>query len=79
VPAPGDFANHRLCSARIFARREESGGFRNIDQVMRNTLAFGRNDLGGADVKAAVNLQRIIVDDLPSDGARDPKGQIAFT
>jgi hypothetical protein len=45
---------------------------------MGNTLAFRWRNLGGAYIEAAVNLQRIAIDDFCSEGARDAKGQVAF-
>ena len=67
-----------LSHAGIIARREQFRGFHDIDQVMGNALPFGGRNFGGAYIEAAVNLQRIAIDDFCAQRARDAKGQVAF-
>src|SRR3979490_988043 len=43
----------------IFSSRKCKSGVDQIEQVMRNAFAFFRGGLGGADVKATIDLRRI--------------------
>jgi hypothetical protein len=45
---------------------------------MRHPLAFRSGHLRGSDIKAAINLQRLAIDDFGVESASDAKGKIAL-
>lgn len=49
-----------------------------VKEMVWRILAFGRGELGGADVETAEHLQRVGVDDLAIEAAGEGEGQIAF-
>src|SRR5882757_6216336 len=59
----------------IFSRRECKARVDQIEQVMRDAFAFFRGRLGGADVKAAIDLRRIARQDLAAIFPRKPCAQ----
>jgi len=55
--ASGDLRRRIPPRARELARREQSVGFQNVDQVMRNPPPLVRAEFGGADIEMAVHLE----------------------
>jgi hypothetical protein len=66
-------------SDTIFSRRKCKAGVHQIEQVMRDALAFFRGRLGGADVKATINLRRIARQDLAAIFPGKPCAQRGFS
>ncbi len=78
VTASGDVLERAAADSCEIARCEQPVGIRDVDQVMRNSAAFGLWQLGGADVKIAEDLHRVAVDDLAIQFPGKLKGQLAL-
>jgi len=59
--------------ACVFAGGAELVRIENIDQVMGNAASLGHGQFGGADVKVAIHLQGVAVDDLSIEFFGDPQ------
>ena len=71
--AVGNLRNGYPRQACVFAGGAELVRIENIDQVMGNAAALGQRQLGGADIKVAIHLQGVAVDDFAVELFRDPK------
>jgi len=67
-----DLGNRLVRQALIFGHRQPLIRVYDIQQVVRNSSAFRRRGLRGADVHAAVDLARIGRDDLAAWVAASP-------
>ena len=63
----------------IFSRRKSKAGVHQIEQVMRDAFALFRGRLGGADVKATIDLRRIARQDLAAIFSGKPCTQRGFS
>ncbi len=62
--ARGNFRDGSARQAGVFAGRAELVGIEDIDQVMGDTTALGQRQFGSADIKVAIHLQRVAVDNF---------------
>src|SRR5579875_4059128 len=66
--APGlDVVNDADGEGLVFGDARGLGNVPDVQQVVRDALAPGGGQLGGADVHAAVQLRRVGVDQLPAE------------
>ncbi len=50
-----------------------------IEQVMRPLGALGGGRFGGADVEAAIDLHRVVIDDLAVERLCETEGELGFS
>ena len=62
-----------------FTRREQLVRVQNVDQVVRNSTPLTKRQFGGPDVKMAIHLQRIAVDDFAMEFFSNLKREVAFS
>ena len=77
--AGGDFRDGGARQAGVFAGGEELVGIQDIDQVMGNTATLGQRQFGSADIKVAIHLERVAVDNFSVELFRKQKCQIALS
>jgi len=77
--ARGNLSQSDSRQSRKVAGGEMLPGRNYIDQMMRNTLPFRDRSLRGPDVEAAVDLQGIVIDDLPISLPCKMQREIAFS
>ena len=69
--ALGNLRDGCPCQACVFAGGAKLVRVENIDQVMGNAAALGQGQLGGADIKVAIHLQGVAVDNFSVEHLRD--------
>ncbi len=78
-PSPAYDAFDRWnCPSDEIRRRELFGRRHDVEQVMRNTSTRIRWQFGGPDVHPTIYLKRVAVDDLPIEGPRENKRELAL-
>lgn len=74
-----DLSNRALGKAGVISCREVFSRFDYIDQMMWDSSAFSLRDLGCCDVNAAIDLNRIQIDDLALACQSELDAQLALT
>ena len=76
-PRPAMSAIAARASAWYSATAADFADRPDVEQVVRHAVAFGRRQLRGADVHAAVELHRVGVDDLAVEPVGEGDGEVA--
>jgi len=79
APALADFRDSRPGETRIRAGSELAVGTRDIEQVMRNAAPFSDRQFGRPDLKSAIDLDGIAIDDFTLEGLGEHQGEVAFS
>jgi len=74
----GNFTECVRCPTRELARSEDFVRINNVDEVVRDAAPLCQRHLGCPNVKMAIDLQRITIDDFALKGQGNTKGQVAL-
>ena len=76
--AGGDLARGRRGQPAVVAGGEGLIGVGNVDEVVRQAGAFVRGGLGGAEVHAAIDGDRVATDDFAGEALGEGEGKGGF-
>ena len=75
----GNFTKYGPRQARVFSSGKNLIGVSRVKEIVRHNLSFGKAGFGCANIHAAIDLERVAIDDFAGEAACEMESQGGFS